>query len=527
MLTPREVGLPEEFCEWRPHQADAVHFLQTSAKRVKALCAPTGSGKSATAITYALLDPNEPTAIVTESRALQHQYGKTYHSCGAVLLMGRNNYACHLREDYTCEEGYHARCPYKGSVQCPASQAEMRASSSSIVITNYSKWIRTRRFGQGLSHIKRLVLDEGHEAASALAQALQVILHHREIEETLGLDFPKSADSIEMKEWRVWAGVAREVANEEMMKVRALIVDSTQPKPSHVRHYNHMRNLTRKLGMIATANPDNWVVERYWDSHGKRGADGYQFDPVNPARYSESNLLLHVPSIVVMSATLRPKSLFMIGVKKADLEFREYPSEFDPTRCPIYHVPTMRVDARASTLSPLWIRFDQIAAMRRDRNGLCHTISYLRREEVEQASRFSDSMFFNPRGEPASPAIEDFRQHYPGAILVSPSIGQGFDFKGSEAEWQFVCKVPFPPPSKVMKARTQADPEYPYHLAAQKFQQMCGRIMRSSEDQGETFICDDHFQDWFRWKFGYLFTKAFKMFYKSVPYVPAPPPRLT
>lgn len=527
MLSPREIGLPQEFQVWRANQAEALHFLRTSPKRVKALCAPTGFGKSPVVVAAALLSPDEPTAIVTESRALQYQYEDKFKSCGLTLLMGRANYACHLREDYTCEEGYNARCPYKGSVQCPSSQAEMRASASSVVVTNYSKWIHTRRFGQGLNHIKRVVFDEGHEAAQALAQALQVILHHREIEETLKLDFPTHADSIGLKDWRVWAAVARTVADEEMNKVKQLITDSTSPRPSHVKHYNHMRNLTRKLGMIATANPDNWVVDTYRDPQGRDGAAGYQFDPINPARYSESNLLLRVPSIIVVSATLRPKSLYMIGVPKNNLEFREYPSEFNPKRCPIYHVPTMCVDSRAESLSPLWIRFDQIAGMRKDRNGLCHTISFLRREEIERASRFAENMFFNTRGEPASWAIEEFRQHYPGAILVSPSVGQGFDFAYTQAEWQFIAKVPFPPPSKVLKARTQADPEYPYHLAAQKFQQMCGRIMRYPDDQGESFICDDHFEKWFRHKFSYLFTHAFKMFYKSVPYVPPPPPRLS
>jgi Rad3-related DNA helicase len=176
-------------------------------------------------------------------------------------------------------------------------------------------------------------------------------------------------------------------------------------------------------------------------------------------------------------------------------------------------------------LSMLWIRLDQIAGARQDRNGLVHTISYARRDEIMSRSRFAGRMFINERGEPATAMVDEFKDHYPGAILVSPSVGQGFDFTGKSAEWQFICKVPFPPPSKVMKARTDRDREYPYYLAMAKFVQMAGRIMRDKTDQGETFIADDHFS-WFMPRYRHLAPGWFNAFVKQVSVLPQPPQRL-
>jgi Rad3-related DNA helicase len=186
----------------------------------------------------------------------------------------------------------------------------------------------------------------------------------------------------------------------------------------------------------------------------------------------------------------------------------------------------MRVDSRAHDLRPLWARHDQIAARRTDRKGIDHTISYARREEILAMSRFAPQMFVNERGEPSTAIIKEFRAAGPGAILVSPSVGEGFDFPYKDAEWQFICKIPFPDSrAKIVKARQADDPEYGPLEAVTKLQQAAGRIMRRKDDQGETFIADDHMQ-WFVTRWGYLFNKTFFKFYRPVTVLPQPPARL-
>lgn len=514
--SPGELGLPAKFDCWRPNQEEALRLLLASTKRVKALSAPTGFGKTAVYIAYALIT-NVPTCFVTDSRALQDQLMEDFEPMGLVDIRGRRNYVCGLKPDYSCEDGIAARCPHRGSILCPSSQAEMRAAGSSLVVTNYDKWTSARKYGQGMEHFQQVVFDEGHQAPEALARAMQVVLHAKEIEDTLGMDFPSPGQADEFVNWKPWAAEARGLAEQAMIRCRELMRDA-HPKPSVVREFLHMRNLTKRLAVIGTANPNNWVVDEI--------ERGYQFDPVRVGRYSESALLLGVPSVLVVSATLRPKTLYMIGVGKDHYDFQEFASDFDPKRCPIYYIPTMRVDSRADDLSMLWIRLDQIAARRQDRKGIVHTISYARRDEILSRSRFAPAMLINPRGEASTETVAQYKGADPGTILVSPSVGAGFDFPMQECEWQFVCKIPFPDSrSKIIKARQEDDKEYGPYQAINKLVQIFGRGMRSKADQCENFIGDMHL-DWFLPRYGHLAPKSFHGFYRRVEVLPQPPARL-
>lgn len=511
--TPRDLKLPAKFDSWRPNQVEALRLLLSSNKRVKALSMPTGAGKSAVYVGYALIT-KQPTCFVTESRGLQDQLMGDFAPVGMVDIRGKRNYPCDLKPEYTCEDGHAARCPKKGSVRCPLSQAEMRASISPLVVTNYDKWTSARKFGQGMQHFTSVVFDEGHEAPAALARAMQVTLSGREINEVLGLDFPASKD--EMVDWRVWASTARAEAEVRMLDAKARL--GSDPKPSWVKLYVHLRNLTRRLATIATCQPQNWVVDEL--------EKGFQFDPVRVARYAESTLLLRVPNIIIVSATLRPKSLYMLGLGKVAFDFQEFGSDFNPNDCPIYYIPTMRVDKNHTDLSMLWVRLDQIAGRRTDRKGITHTISYARRDEILARSRFAQSMIINPKGEASTETVALFKQSGPGTILVSPSVGAGFDFPGRDCEWQFVCKIPFPDSrSKIVRARQEDDKEYGPLQAVNKLQQIFGRGARFKGDRCENFIGDTHL-DWFLPRYSHLFAKSFHGFFRRTEVVPPPPARL-
>lgn len=518
--SPQECGLPEHFTSWRPKQEEAIDIMLHSPKRVKAICAPTGSGKSLSLMTAAVLS-GLPTCIVTASRGLQDQMLNDFKSIGLVDIRGRRNYECDMREGYTCEDGYAARCPYKGTANCPSSVAERRAAASPLVITNYDKWIASRKYGLGMSHFQQVIFDESHLAPEALARAMQVELNHHEVEDTLKVPFPAGAHAEDMNTWKVWANHTKKVADREMVKAHDRL-EGHDPKPSWVRHYNHMCNLVRRLAVLATARATDWIAD---DLYVKGERAGYVFDPIRPGRYAESALLMRIQSVIITSATLRPKTLFMIGIGKDNFEFKEFDSDFDPKRCPIYYIPTMRVDSKADDLGPLWLRLDQIASRRRDRKGIIHTVSYARQEDIMATSRWASSMLINPRGEAPTGMIDQFRESGDGTILVSPSIGMGYDFPGRDCEWQFMCKIPFAPPSKILKAREAEDPEYRSYQAMQDLVQAFGRGMRSKSDSCENFIGDAHLE-WFLPRYGHLAPRSFHGFFKTIRTLPPPPERV-
>jgi ATP-dependent DNA helicase DinG len=514
--TPAQFGLPDKFFKWRTNQEQMIDLMQRSSKPVVSICAPTGSGKSPAYVAHAI-ESNIPTCVVTHSRGLQDQLSEDFSSIGMVDIRGRRNYQCDMRPDdpnYTCEEGYAARCPYKGSVACPCSQAEIRASSSKLIVTNYAKWTSSRKFGQGWDHIKQVIFDEGHETFEALSNAMQVILNHREIEQDLKLDFPKHPEREEFSIWKNWAMLAKALAEAAMITAQARINGVGDPKPAWVKHFTHMRNLTRRLTTLAAASPTDWIVDEI--------EGGYQFDPIRPGKYAQGALLFRVPKIIIISATLRPKTMFMIGIGKDKFDFKEFDSDFDPKRCPIYYVPTMRVDSRSDDLSMLWLRLDQILAKRTDRKGIIQTTSFLYQKGVQESSRFSGKMILNNKGEAPTSIIEQFKGAGAGAILVSPSIGQGYDFPGDQCRYSVILKIPFEPPSKIQKAREALDPEYRPYRTMQRLVQQLGRDVRSREDWSERFIGDTH-TEWFIPRYGHLAPRSFHAFFKTATILPQPP----
>lgn len=488
--------------------------MMESTHRVTALAAPTGFGKSPAYIGYALLS-GKPTCIVTNSRGLQDQLMRDFACIGLVDIRGRSNYQCQAREDYTCQEGYATQCPYKGTIACPASQAEMRAAGSSLVVTNYDKWIASRRYGQGLAHFTQVIFDEGHDAPDAVAKAMQVTLSDNEITKVLGLDYPQGYDVFSC--WKVWAHYAKDVAQDRINEQKYKIATVSSPKATWVKELYHLNSLLRKLSILSTARPEDWIVEEV------AANNEFQFDPVRPARYAESTLLLQTPRIIIVSATLRPKTLYMLGIGKINYDFFEFESDFSQKRCPIYWVPTMRVDARTPDLSQLWARLDQVIARRQDRKGIIHTISYARQQDVLSKSRFSKNMLINSKGIPATSMVEIFRASKPGTILVSPSVATGYDFPGKDCEWQCIAKIPFPDGrTKINKARNADDSEYGAYQAMQTMVQSFGRGMRSKDDACEGFIFDDHLR-WFLPRFRHLAPNSFYRLFREVSVLPQPP----
>ncbi len=510
--TPHEIGLPEQFDKFRPGQEQHLDFLRNTRTRIKAACIPTGGGKSVDVVADALLS-GEPTAIVTASKGLQDQYMTDFQSIGMVDLRGRNNYSCHMKEGYTCEDGHAARCIYKGTVACSSSKAEMMSATSSLVVTNYSKWTASKCFGTGLNHIKRVVFDEAHHAPNAIASAMQVELNYKEIEDTLGVSFPRGHDSEDMNVWRQWASSCKGYADDKMKEAARKIENANDPKPAWVRHFTHMRNLCRRLQILTLARAVDWVVDQT--------ELGYKFDPIRPGRYAEACLFLGIEDITMLSATNRPKTIQMCHVAKENYTFKEFPSDFDPKRSPIYYIPTMRVDSKATDLGPLWVVLDRIMAKRRDRKGVVHSTSYARQEEIKAQSRFADSMILNKKGEPIAEAVEKYFAAGPGSALISPSVFEGFDFKQDKARWQFMCKIPFEPPSKIVKAREADDKEYRSYQAMQALVQSFGRGMREHSDWCENFIADEH-MDWFYPRYRHLAPNSFNDFLVKVSKVPAP-----
>lgn len=528
---PAALGLPaDKFPMWRPRQEQMIWDCFESPKRFIAIVAPTGAGKSAVYAAYTALN-GDRCVVLTSTKSLQTQLIGDFASMQWRDVRGQSNYVCRLDAPHTVAEG-----PCHAGVQCDLRRsgchyydAVRAARAASVAQTNYSFWMTHATAPEftdaGIGKFDTVICDEAHSAPDELGKYLSVHISLHDIRDYLGGARPP------VQRWPLWAQQVLRRAEEHL----ADYTHVSERDRHTIARVRRIKDLIRKLQRLAAAKEHEWVAEA---TFFRRTMTGYRYDPIWPGPYAESLLFQGARRVIFISATIREKTLQLLGLKPEDYDFREYPSDFPVTRRPIIYVPTIPVTWRTPpALFAHWHKqIDTIIAARQDRKGLIHTVSYARQAAIIAQSRFARAMishvpasdFTDPDANTQATAITIFRKASPPALLISPSITTGLDFPGEDAEYQIITKIPFPDQrAKILKARTKGDREYPYYIAMMDLVQACGRIMRFREDRGETVIIDNNFS-WFIWKFRKFAPKWFVAAVRRLPPVMdavTPPPK--
>jgi len=519
---PTAFGLPEKFASWRQEQIQAIERSSRSTRRFVCHALPTGSGKSLVGIGLAKM-AGLRVAYLTSTKGLQRQLERDFGVSGLVDIRGQNNYPCALLMD----EGHTGRCDfgpchagfqcdkYKGG--CAYYDAVREASSADMVVTNYQYWVRAHRNYPAkespLGAFDMLILDEVHDAPDELSEALSFTIHRQDTEGLLGAAAPWH-EKDDIKVWQVWA---REVAPKAAFELKKLadMLKSDPHSPAR-RQYKLMADLDRKLASLRSCL-GAWVVDQ------TKPHNEVKFSPVWPSYYSE-RLFVGIPHILLLSATVRPKTAHLLGVGDEDMDFHEYDSSFPVSLRPVVHVPTVRMNHKTDDYGlRLWLsRIDQIIGARLDRKGIIHTVSYDRRSFVMTHSEHLAIMMSHGTDN-TTYTIEQFKRAKPPKVLVSPSVSTGFDFPEDFCRYQIIGKLGFiDTRNKLSKARCDSDPDYSPYIAMQQLIQACGRGVRSITDWCESIIIDDNI-GWFLKRHKQFAPRWFLQAYKSLQTLPEPP----
>ena len=493
-LTPHDLDFPEKFDSFRDAQHEAFEFALTSEKRFIAIGAPPGVGKSGIAFGLAKLFGGR-TIILTATHGLEDQYIETFNSEDRIRvshIRGRRNYSCW--EGGNCDDGRRMGCTDK--IGCPYLGAFRQQDGSDIVCTNYAWWLAANSLGDGIKKPDTLICDEAGLASDWLSNALDFRFTERQSREA-GLGFGRPSEDIQ--DWLPLAPRILAAAYAHLTQVQQSAKEIRRfagQDFGRLRRAEEIYDAACKLVRVAD-DADNWICTRI------DGADEgrlWKFQCVWPGRYKE-RLFQSIPRIVLMSATLRPKTLSFLGIKRDDCEFKEWGRQFPAVNGPVVWVPTVKVkhdEKMPEADKQRWIdRHDEIFKWGADRRGICHTVSYARARSIADALGKLHPITLNGAADPdsatASEAFDKYKSDDRNSILVSPSFSTGWDFAGPIAEWQVISKLAFPPPTdKLVAARTERDHDYPMYCCAQELVQACGRINRYPEDRGTTLVVDDN-----------------------------------
>lgn len=449
---------------------------------------PVGVGKSLVAMGLAR-KAGVRSVILTATKGLQDQYGSDFEECGLVDIRGRNNYPCRAfrHPPLDCRIGALEGCPHVDGGGCTYEVKRDEARIADTVVTNYSYWFHVNERQPALGDVGLLILDEAHCAMEQLSDYIQV-----EVRETwlrrAGLG-PAPEDTV--AEWQKlalnsWARVNR-LSKEAALRLRG------EPSVQNHRVAEDLGKLSSAFEDMMSFRPDLWVLEAAKGTdHGRT----WTFDSVWPANYS-SQLFQCAPRVMLMSGTIRPATMKMLGVKPTDYEFREWPGVFPAQNTPVSFIPTVWVNKDISEEDlDIWVeRIDEIIDSRLDRKGLIHTVSYPRQEYLYAHSRHKRIMDCNKRNEESEDArvvFQRFKQASAPRLLVSPSFSTGWDFPGRDCEYIIIAKVPYKQTnSPVIMARDARVPTYSSTLALQDMVQSAYRGTRFETDRCEVFIVDN------------------------------------
>lgn len=482
MRTPAAAGLPADlFPSWRKGQERAVRELLFTKERFNLCVLPTGAGKSVIYMAAAGIDDSRA-LVLTATRALQDQNLGNFESMGLADMRGRNNYTCNIDTDRQADEAVCVGgvfCSRMKDGGCDYFDDLGVARSGRLVQTNYRYWLHAEE-SETLGRFQTLILDEAHKAPDEIGDFAAVEVTAGELAK-YGIQEPGR-----------WTGYPGAWATRALMKVEAVL-----SREGDEARRRKTKRLQRRLSRLCRLSAQQWVQSR-------PEKDTWRWDLVEPGALAEDLLFRGASKVVFVSASIRRKTLRMLGVDgRSDgqrVHVIEQESTFPVRNRPIYYWPVAGVGRKMTAeKATRWHEaMDEFIAPRLDRRGLIHTVSYDRAWDILNRSQHRRAMILHKRGQDLGEVLREYKARRPPVILLSPAISTGTDFPYTTAEYQIIPKVPFPDlSSPLVQARTRVDPEYGFYIAMQNLVQAAGRIVRADDDQGETLILDSNF-GWLR-----------------------------
>lgn len=501
--------------------------------KVVILEAPVGSGKSAIALTLARQqaanpskiagedgeDPPAPVHILTPLRSLQNQYHEDFAD-DVVTMKGRSSYPCtnestpreaavifkQIKEgkvrapsfsEPNCSDAPCRNSPayYKSCVDsngaCPYTLAIAVAQESPTIIHNIHGFLFQTLFGGKFKKRSLMIIDEVHNVESIVRDFVKkkVVINRVIPEETVR----------EVPDLMAW--------------LRLLTRPENVPEESDLERAKKQGDPAFKSKRDEYMEKVAWLESRE-DTYKKGFSVEYEagFKPGEAAQ--SSTILEFVPhyvgsevqrlilafgdKLLLMSGTIYDKSAFCrrLGINPTEAAFIRIPSSFPVENRPIYLKPAYQVDTSYANwndnFDEMAEKVEKIMTIFKDDKGIIHAPSYMAGEQL--ANKLGSRRIVTHGKHNFLSTLQSFFESSGNQVLISPNVTEGVDFKGDRARFQIILRVPFPSTqSQFMQDLVQKSFQDYNYEALLTFGQMVGRVNRSEDDYGATFLLDSRF----------------------------------
>lgn len=510
----------------RKTQVDALDWIsKLPANKKYILCElPVGTGKSSFAINYAgWLSKSTMTPssfVLTPQKILQKQYEDSFDSRLIGSLMGKGNYECKSK---------NTNCDIGGDIKpecsnCPAKDAKERALHSPNMVLNYTlalllfKYADKRKFPPR----KLMIFDECHTLENHLTEFNAVAItefrckkinvnyySHKKMREALEWIESEYYNAI-AKKLSEYVRITDEINSEIEFNPRKLTKDEQSAFKNAKEFEEHMDALDFILGFTHEELNERFVLV----NEGK----SFRFKELYGKNVFHSLVKPMADKFLFMSSTILNKDGYCrdLGIDPDEAAFISLPSEFPIENRPVVFTPVCKVnyeffeDKNYSDRQNMVVKIKEITDQHHDESGIIHTSSFKMSEWlVEELSTIvkHDILHHNPslKGVTRDQVIDEYMRvaKTTPTILVSPSITEGLDLVEDLARWSVIMKLNYPNMQDAwIKRRMELSKEWYNRLTMLSVIQAAGRIVRSKDDWGVTYVTDS--------SFNYLYYQMYK-----------------
>lgn len=489
---------------YRQGQREAIDQARDAfarGKRFVVIEAPTGSGKSAIAVTLAR--EARSAYILTAQKILQEQYLRDFPDL--ALMKGRSNYPCLVAPTHAAAAPCIAGRKFPECVDCPYFCAKDVAMATDGAIMNYAYYLAELNYSGGFGPRELLVLDEAHNAESALMGFTHVTLSDAML---MRVGVPEQIPHvIEDYEYFDFAEDILPLLSSRSRELEQQLKKDKLPPElelTQLKNKQWLDNQRGRLELLLNSREEDfveWVIER---GHSQEGRS-ITFKPVKVSAFAEPLLFGFGERVLMLSATILdpPTYLRSLGIDPDEAEVIAVASEFPPENRPIHLHPVARLTRHylEKDLPKLVAEISDLLETHPNDKGVVHAHSYkiasyiARHLPQRQQSRLVTH--FSADGREA--ALEKHMQSAEPTVLLTPSMTEGIDLVGELSRWQVICKIPYPYLGDPQVSRRKSlDAAWYDWRTCLTVVQAYGRSVRSADDFAVTYILDADFPTFLR-----------------------------
>lgn len=478
-------------------------------------------GKSMVGMTFSRYMKNHAYAL-TPQVILQHQYENDFESdktLNMASLYGKANYACTEKHGLSCAVGsvIKPRCS-----NCPYSNARDAAISANNTVMNYkmalSAWKYTKIFKKDDEPVVRKlsICDEGHTLENHLVGFDSIQITDKWCTDDL-LQMPNknTRDIKVMVDFLRSDYYASLIEAYDHLLTEVELMKGTEDARMVAKKTKELKFIESQINTCTSIlkasmddiDRDYVMVETQFGVELKRLYGHYSFKNIMEPTARQ---------FLFMSSTFLGKKECCdeLGLNPDDVAYISIDSEFDPDNRPVVFMPRMKMnykwkdDFNKKNRKKMLDTIVEIAKMHEGENGIIHTGNFAIAEWLVEnlSTKTHELVHHNPGTEMnRNEAITYFLdESTTPAILISPSSTEGLDLKYDLGGFAIFAKIPFGNMGDAwIKKRMTISNEWYQRRAIIDIIQGCGRIVRTPDDEGTTYILDE--------SFGYLYNQNKKI----------------